>query len=71
MVTDDDLLFTGDVARLANRTPDAVRVAIRAGRLSAIRTGRGTHLIRREDAEAYARSAADRDRLIATIRQRQ
>lgn len=57
----DDLLFPGDVALLAKRTTDAVRMAIRGGRLSAIRTARGTHLIRRADAEAYARAAADRD----------
>jgi hypothetical protein len=59
--TDDDLLFPGDVAHLANRTTDAVRLAIRGGRLRAIRTARGTHLIRRSDAEGYARAAAERD----------
>lgn len=59
--TDSDLLFPGDVARLAKRTTDAVRLAIRQGRLRAIRTARGTHLIRRLDAEAYARAASERD----------
>ena len=59
--TDDDLMFPGDVALLAKRTTDAVRMAIRGGRLHAIRTARGTHLIHRADAEAYARAAAKRD----------
>jgi hypothetical protein len=58
---DDDVMFPGDVARLAGRTTDAVRAAIRDGRLRAIRTARGTHLIRRADAEAYTRAAAERD----------
>lgn len=61
IVIDDKILFVSDVARLAGRTPDAVRAAIRAGRLPAIRTQRGTHLVRRSDAEGYAREAACRD----------
>jgi hypothetical protein len=58
---DRELLLPGDVAELARRTPDAVRLAIRTGRLHATRTASGVRLIRRADAEAYARAAAGRD----------
>ena len=49
-----DLLTTGDVARLAKCSAEAVRYHTRKGTLAATITANGWRLYRREDAEAFA-----------------
>lgn len=47
--TTDDLLLTGDVARLLGCSPDWVRHLVRVGDLPAERTPSGCRVIRRGD----------------------
>lgn len=50
---------TADVAALAGVTPDAIRRAVREGRLKvAGATGRGIQLYRRRDVDAYIEARA-------------
>lgn len=60
-----ELLTVGDVARLADRTPETVRHAIDAGRLTALRTRRGWRLVTATAAETFAAQARERDARIA------
>ena len=48
------LLTTGQVARLAQCSAEAVRYHTRKGTLGATKTANGWRLYRREDAEAFA-----------------
>jgi predicted site-specific integrase-resolvase len=58
-----DLLSSADVAAVAGVTPAAIRAAIKAGRIKvAMTTAGGIRLIRRSEAERFAR---DREKRLA------
>lgn len=63
----DDLLTPAGVARLANVTPQAVRLWADQGRLPVLRTASGIRLFRRADVEHHL---ADRERLGPTVGRR-
>jgi excisionase family DNA binding protein len=56
----DDLMTTGEAARLLDLSPDGVRWIEREGRLPAQRTTNGQRLFRRGDVEALAAERARR-----------
>jgi DNA-binding transcriptional MerR regulator len=63
----ESLMQTADVASLAGVTPDAIRRAVREGRLRvATITGRGIQLYRPADIEDYIRAREARRALRAT-----
>jgi excisionase family DNA binding protein len=51
----DDLMTSGEAARLLGRSPDAVRLYERSHRLPAFRTAGGLRLFRRADVERFKR----------------
>ena len=54
----DDLMTTGEAARLLRLSPDMVRWLEREGRLPALRTTNGVRLFRRCDVERLATERA-------------
>jgi DNA-binding transcriptional MerR regulator len=57
----DELLMTGDAARICGVVPDTIRLWNRKGKLlEAHRTERGVRLYRRSDVEAVAKERARR-----------
>lgn len=67
MLTTTPLMLTGDVSRALDVSPEMVRYLERTGRLTAVRTGRGTRVFDRAQVEQFAREREGRKADVTTV----